>query len=226
MEITVKSVRVASSGTNDKGEWELICVTTPDGTEFTTFDKKAKHVGEGAVIDIGDPKTKKGKFSFDKVVKIVKEGQAPALGNGGGQYKADPEKIASEELRSRMHAGKDYVIAGVYKRDEPLGQLVERWIMGDITPAKPPAAKPQAGKKSADDEEWDKLGRQGEQSQGETVKGELKDLPIRNLGDLFNAAYHHYGMNQGDVLKALGGITKEQITDPKQSWLEIVEAKS
>jgi len=93
MEITVKSVKVVKTGTNKSGAWELIRVTTLDGTEYTTFDKKVKHMGEGAVIDIGEPDIKEGKISFKEIVKVVKEGQAPAVTSGNGK---SPEQIAIE----------------------------------------------------------------------------------------------------------------------------------
>lgn len=54
---------------------------------------------------------------------------------------------------------------------------------------------------------------------------ELKSLEIKNLGDLFNACLKHFKMNQSTVLKELGGITKEQIADPQDAWLQIVELR-
>lgn len=47
---------------------------------------------------------------------------------------------------------------------------------------------------------------------------------IRNLGDLFQACYRHYGMTQSQVLEVLGLSKKQQITDPQQVWRTIVEA--
>jgi len=223
MEITIKNSRVASTGTSDKGPWELIVVTTQDGTEFTTFDKKAKQ-GEGAVIAISEPKTKKGKLSFEKVLEVKKECQvaSPAT-SSSEQYKADPAKIASEERRSRMHTIKDLWIAGVIDKDSSEVKKLRAWIMEGDTPkaeAKPIKQRPPDAPTDED------LPFTEEQSQGEMVTGDLKGLPIHNLGDLFSACLHHFKINQSEVLKELGGITKEQISDPMEAWLQIVDAKS
>jgi len=137
MEIEVKASQVLKTGTNKSGEWELIKVTSQDGTEYTTFDKKAKKLGSGAVIDIGEPVIKEGKISFKEVVKVVKEGQAAAVSSGS--YQADPIKMASEERRSRMHAIKDLWVAG--KLDEKTPEVIKmrKWLMeGQVSPPAAP----------------------------------------------------------------------------------------
>lgn len=99
MEIEVKASQVVKTGTNKNGPWELIRVTSVDGTEYTTFDKKAKHQGTGAIIDIGEVEIKGNKISFKEIVKVVREGQAPAA--GPGNFKQDPAKIHSIESQKR-----------------------------------------------------------------------------------------------------------------------------
>ena len=141
MEIEVKASQVVKTGTSKQGAWELIRVTSADGTEYTTFDQKAKHQGAGAIIDIGEVIIKEGKLSFKEIVKVVKEGQAPVATSNSKSYQADPVKLASEELRSRMHAAKDLVIAGIYKREEPMGLLLWDWIMGKEKPKPQPDDK-------------------------------------------------------------------------------------
>jgi hypothetical protein len=143
MEIEVKSAQVVKTGTSKKGPWELIRVVTPNGTEYTTFDKKAKHQGPGAIIDIGLPKIEKGKISFEEIVKVVKEGQVQSSFNplDNGSYKADPAKLASEELRSRMHGAIQLIVADKLSIDDPEGKMVRAWIMGTNAPQ--PSQKPQ-----------------------------------------------------------------------------------
>ena len=51
---------------------------------------------------------------------------------------------------------------------------------------------------------------------------DLRSLEIKNLGDLFSACLKYFKLSQSATLKELGGITKEQISDPKESWLQIV----
>jgi len=75
MQITIKSVKVGASGTNDKGDWELIVVTADDGSEFTTFDKSAKHINPGSVIEF-EPKVKNNKTGFTKFT-VISQGSVP-----------------------------------------------------------------------------------------------------------------------------------------------------
>lgn len=79
MQITVKSTKALKSGTNKNGEWELIGVTSEDGTNYTTFHKGAKNLSPGAVIEF-EPEIKEGKVSF-KEYKVISEG-TPAPVNG------------------------------------------------------------------------------------------------------------------------------------------------
>jgi len=66
MQITVKESKVAKTGSNSKGEWQLIVVKDSNtGIDYTTFDKKAL-TGPGSVLEIGKPDVKDGKFSFKK----------------------------------------------------------------------------------------------------------------------------------------------------------------
>jgi len=68
-------------------------------------------------------------------------------------------------------------------------------------------------------------GEVSEVKEPEDNNTELMNLSIKNLGDLFKACYEHFSMNQSDVLNELGGITKEQIADPQESWQQIVAAR-
>ncbi len=78
MQITVKSSKVGSTGTSQKGAWELIVVTSADNTDYTTFHKGAKNLVAGTVIDIGEPKIEGGKCSF-KEYTVVSEALAPVV---------------------------------------------------------------------------------------------------------------------------------------------------
>lgn len=81
MQITVKSTKVAKTGTNKAGPWELIVVTPEDGTDYTTFHKGAKNLTAGSLIDIGEPIIKEGKISF-KEYTIISAAALPPGGNG------------------------------------------------------------------------------------------------------------------------------------------------
>ncbi len=100
MQITIgQEARVLKTGTNKQGgEWELIAVKSAKGTEYTTFDRKVKHLGVGSVIEVGEPEEKNGKLSFEKVVDVISE-VAPGVVSDGkemGSYKRDIEGIQFE----------------------------------------------------------------------------------------------------------------------------------
>jgi len=99
MQITVKSVKVAKTGTNKSGEWELIVVTSEDNTDYTTFDKKAKNLTGGAVIDIGEPTIKEGKIGF-KDFTVVSSPASP-LPSQNGKPGMSPEAWAEKDRLER-----------------------------------------------------------------------------------------------------------------------------
>lgn len=78
MQITVGSTKVAKTGTNKRGAWELIIVTSQDGTDYRTFHKGVKSLASDTVIDIGEPEIEEGKISF-KEYTIVSEAPEPEL---------------------------------------------------------------------------------------------------------------------------------------------------
>ncbi len=107
MEITVKEAKVISTGTNKNGDWELVKVTSEDGTEYTTFDKKAKHLVLGAVVDIGDVTLKEGnKRSFKEyTVKSVPATPASPVDSGDQMNKEDwakKQRIERESIESQV----------------------------------------------------------------------------------------------------------------------------
>ena len=77
MIVTVKSIKVLKSGTNQKGSWELVGVTGEDDTSYTTFNKATKNLPPGTIIDIGVPdEDEKGRLSF-KEYKVVATTEPP-----------------------------------------------------------------------------------------------------------------------------------------------------
>jgi len=106
MQITIgQEAKVVKTGTNKQGgAWELIAVKSAKGTEYTTFDKKVKHLGAGSIIEIGEPEENNGKFSFKEVVSVITE-VAPAVAETKepGAYKRDIDGIQFEyELKARL----------------------------------------------------------------------------------------------------------------------------
>lgn len=103
MQITVKSAKVATTGTSNKGAWSLIVVVAEDtGIEYTTFDKKA-HIGAGAVLDIGEPTAKEGKHSF-KECTIVKEAPATPQPSGSDDRNGMTPELWAEKDRIKQQS--------------------------------------------------------------------------------------------------------------------------
>jgi len=63
--ITVENVKVATTGTSDKGNWTLFAIKDTDGNEYTSFDKKLEHLPGGTVLEI-EVEMKKGKANIKK----------------------------------------------------------------------------------------------------------------------------------------------------------------
>jgi len=120
----------------------IILVTT-NGSKISAFAEDGleglKEVRAGWVLNVETEV--KGRYTniiaFEVLSRETTEAPKQTFLPDSG-YKADPVKLASEELRSRMHAAKDLVIAGVYKREEPMGLLLWDWIMGDKAPKTAP----------------------------------------------------------------------------------------
>ena len=135
MQITVKEVKVVAHGKNNRGDWELIRVTAEDGSEHTTFDKKAKHITTGSVIEI-EPEVSDGKSNF-KEFTIISEAPATTGDNGSDMSKDDwTEKNRIE--RESIEAQSAY--KGVPELVETLGKYPEnelaleakRWAMSKL----------------------------------------------------------------------------------------------
>ncbi len=108
MQITVKSAKVGKTGTNKNGAWELIVVTSEDGTDYTTFHKSAKNLAPGTVIDIGEPVIKEGKISFKEYTVV----SAPP---NGGQTTSGmtPEMWADKDKRERWSIESQVAFKGI-----------------------------------------------------------------------------------------------------------------
>jgi len=104
VQITVKSSKIAKSGENKNGKWSLIVVVDETtGIEYTTFDTKA-NAGPGAILDIGEPDVKDGKFSFKKC-EVVSLPQPTASSNGespGARSSMSPEDWERKDRLERF----------------------------------------------------------------------------------------------------------------------------
>ena len=159
-------------------------------------------------------------FTDRKVTQIYVDGQP--VGGQKRQWNQDsPETRASIEAQKRADITAQLWIADKFNEKSPEVIKLRKWLMRDATPEAKASPKQKIEDMTAPEELIFP-----EESGGETVIGDLKNLPINNLGDLFNACLHRFKMSQAAVLKELGGIAKEQIGDPQDAWSQIVEAKS
>jgi len=112
---------------------------------YKAFNEKFfEHIKKGETVDCDiniTSKTVEGKdgphtYTNRKVTQIYVDGQPVNIKQsggyrGGGNYQADPAKLASEELRSRMHAIKDCWIGKVLMDDDPEVTLFRKWCIGE-----------------------------------------------------------------------------------------------
>jgi hypothetical protein len=209
MQITVKSSQVVKTGTNKAGDWELIKVTSEDGTGYATFDKKAKHLGTGAVIDIGEVDIKDGKISFKEVVSVVKDGTSPALTNGYGQD--SPEKRRSIETQCAVKVVMEYytqMCVAEKDVDGRLIDLVDRALVwcGTRIPHLSLLSDTKSPKEQPADTEPSSA------QPGEDFK---------NAGDFWKQALDKWGKAQSDLIAILELTRASDVKDFRKAWEEL-----
>ena len=105
MQITVKEAKLLKSGSNNKGEWKLFKVVASDGVEYTTFDTKAGHLAQGAVIEIGDITLKDGDKRSFKELTIISEGATKPAPNGSAltnEQWAEKQRIERDSIEAQV----------------------------------------------------------------------------------------------------------------------------
>ncbi len=186
MNITVKSSKVAKTGKNEKGEWSLIVVTADDrGIEYTTFDKKA-HIGPGAVLDIGEPDVKDGKFSFKKCT-VVSEGAGPKTSPANGKSEMSPDQWAErdrlEQLSREANACYMGLPALIQATTPDKGLQFEaknaalKWALDHFN-GKPVASITKTSEAPKTDKDWDGLGKPTFKDLGDFLTKTTKALDI------------------------------------------------
>ncbi len=111
---------VTTEGARAGQKWELVIITGDDGSEFTTFDTKAKEVGVGGVIEL-EPVLKGGKVNFTKF-KIISKGTPVSQASMGARSNGgdSPEKRKSIEDMNLVTNINNAWIAGKIADDDPL----------------------------------------------------------------------------------------------------------
>lgn len=222
MQITVRSSKVAKTGQNEKGAWELIVVVDETtGVEFTTFDKKA-HAGTGAVLDIGEPIIKEGKHSFKKVVEIIKGGVAPSPGANGGQPGMTPELWAEKDRLERLSMESMSAFRGIvelasspnYKQWDKLNEAVDKaldkaldWAIAHFQQPSE-AAKPPA------------------KSKEKAAPGPAESKGFANAGEFLKSCLDNLGMNKTDVTESLSIAGVSELSSLEEAYEKLVSWKN
>jgi len=196
---------------------------------YKAFNEKFfEHIKKGETIDCdinittntserdGEPIT----FTNRKVTQIYIDGQPVNVRqSGGGRWQDNPETRASIETQTAVKAmiglyGQNPAEIALPPRARAIIKKALDWC-DDHIPAHGEAPKaPQTA-----------LEPPQPASKEKADVSDLRNLEIKNLGDLFTACLKYFKLSKSAVLKELGGITQEQIADPKDSWLQIVATR-
>ncbi len=186
---------ITKSGPKEGEKWELIIIIGDDGSEFTTFDRKAKEVGIGGVIEL-EPVLKGGKVNFTKFT-ITKRGQAQAPGptSTGFTNGDSPEKRKSIEDQTRAERITELWIAGKLTDEDILVSKLRDWLekLGTAITTKPQAEKVSSSSSTG-------------------------APPLKTVGELFTRA-SKFGLSSRDVCEAVGVLKGEDIIDFDEAWV-------
>lgn len=190
---------VTKTGPKAGDPWELIIIIGDDGSEFTTFDKAAKEVGIGGIIEL-EPVIKAGKTNFTNFT-IKKKGQTPAP-SASSAGEETPVKRQSIEDQNRAGHITTLWIAGKITDDDSLVKKLRAWLEKLDTQEKK-AASPMA--------KAEEKGAKAPSAEGNGVP------PLKNVGELFARAAK-FGLSTRDVCEAVGVGTREDIIDFDEAW--------
>lgn len=222
MQVNVKSVKVLKSGTNKNGEWELVGVTSEDGTNYTTFHKSAKNLTAGSVIEF-EPEIKEGKISF-KEYKVVSEAPAPASpspanGKPDSHQGMTPEMWAEKDRLERWSIESQTAFKGIMefasKHETPnhisgkFGDVFDAaldWAMAHFKTPQPttkPSPPPTKSKSDA-------------------VPDDLSAMVFNNAGELKTACKDVLKMTPMQISKETAGFILTTPEGRAQAWQAVV----
>jgi len=207
MQLTVKSTKIGRTGTNEKGDWELIVVTSDDGTDYTTFHKGAKNLLPGTVIEVGEVIIKNNKHSF-KEYTVISAPTVPVVpvSNGHGMT---PELWAEKDRLERWSRECNTCIMAIdqlTKCRPPDGKELElhdaaiAYALAHFQPTKemPKVEKPQSDKAV---------------NKPVTDPGEFKDL-----GDFLTKVTKVTKLKRDEICTMLSINDVTEITDYAKDW--------
>jgi len=218
MQVTVKSAKVAKTGTNKNGDWELIVVTSEDNTDYTTFDKKAKHLTNGSVIDIGEPTIREGKVGFKEFTMVSAPATPPpsSVAKIDTSHEMTPDMWAEKDERQRLSIEAQVAYKGIMElagaHENPISEKFEvifdaalDWAMAHFKTSQP-SAKPAP----------------------EPLKSKSEDLPdlhgmvFADAGKLKTALQNILKMSASQIQKETAGFDLTTEEGRKQAWMQII----
>lgn len=204
--VRVTDVKVEAGKTGDR-TWEKITITGEDGTQFTTFDTKAKGL-QGALIEL-EPIVKGRYVNFEKWNVLEKPPVAmPIPGPDPATAKVRIQadfKIAALQVAGRLAA------AGKIDEEEipACADKIYAWLAGQAK------TTPKEAEGRTAEELWSGMGR------------EERDLDtLKTMGDLFTACLTDFKMQRSDVIKELGYSSQEEIGESPADCYRIMSRLS
>jgi len=238
MQITLKSSKVAKTGENKNGTWKLIVVVDEiTGIEYTTFDTKA-NAGAGAVLEIGEPDVKNGKFSFKKC-ELISGAPANTGSNGapngkeGARSSMSPEDWAKKDRIERASYEAQTAFKGIISLQIASCQCTENGgIIGDADKFKKVFnealdwASAHLKTTPASNIKESKIGEPKKEGQAPPRQNdpELGDPPgFKNVGEFFTACQAN-GVERSKALELIGVADKDAAKiNTEDAWLIIQE---
>ena len=162
MQITVKSSRCLSKGTNDYGPWALYKFISTDDKIYTTLAEGAEVIKVGAVFEpdaITVDEKHEGQFQFKKFTLISTPGSAPQPQPASALPYPQPDPTPYAGIT----AGLMY-LGGAIPQDDPLIAQILNWCRQSL-----PEAPEVAEELSTSDQDWDKMTRDADPATGKQL---------------------------------------------------------
>lgn len=156
--VIIKGVKIASSGTGKRGDWDLVVVTGDDGAEFSSFDTALTKLGNDSVIEI-EPEVAvvKGKNKVNikswKLIREMPQGESVSpklplpepktqMSKEDWREKDKIERRSIERQVSGKIAAEIIAKPATLKDWRDAAEYVFQWISGEPLQAPVPHEKP------------------------------------------------------------------------------------
>lgn len=206
MEITVKSIKILSKGTNAYGPWMLVKLTTVEDVEYTTLAENAELIPPGSVINITnmDEDAKGKKFKKYEVIEKGQVSSSPEAkpdGDMTNEMWAEKQRIERRSIERQVSAkiAFEHTEFEVDKTLE-IAEEIYQWISGQPMSPKPSPERTESTRKASKSQI--------------TRAGTDRDLgAIKSLPEFHKAISDDFGIQPLLSLKILDKETWPEVTD-------------